>query len=144
MVIRNFDSCCITIAKSKDDPILLIDTNAIQSLSVALQGFQRITRRGLEVLQDLCAVQIIELPDGGLEQRGRKSLASSRNVESFGFLVGEADDHTELYNTQRYTVKPYLGEDNEKETGVMNEGTYYRRASGRPVRPRILDYQPLT
>ena len=108
VIIRYFHVCCIACVKGENDAVLVIDANAVLPLIVALQGFQVIARRGLEVLQNLRAVQIVELPDSCLEQRCGKSLALSRNVESFGFFIGKVDDHKALYNTQRYTVKLYL------------------------------------
>ena len=110
MIVHDLDIPSVAVLEAEADTPLVIDPNAVCSPSFSLQGFQVVSRRGLEVLQDLCAVQIVQLADSGLAQRLGESLVFSRNVESLGFLVGKADDHKALYNTQRYTVKPYLRE----------------------------------
>ena len=61
MVIYNLDVVGISITPHEADAPLIVDANAVLSLSVALERFQMITRRGREVAQFCGNIQLPKL-----------------------------------------------------------------------------------
>ncbi len=64
MIIHDLDIVCVPFAPNEADTPLVVDPDAVLPLSVAVQGFQAISRRRYQVSQFRGAVQLPKLPAG--------------------------------------------------------------------------------
>ena len=68
MVVDNFDLCWPRVSPAKTDPVLVINTNALLSLPLPLQGLKPIARGNLEFMACDHRVKLIEFAGGNLPQ----------------------------------------------------------------------------
>ena len=61
MVIDDFDIKCMSFRPAKTDPPLIVDTDAVLALAIALQCFQPVSGRYEQVLEGARLAQIKEL-----------------------------------------------------------------------------------
>ena len=87
----------------KADPPLIIDSNAVLTLSVALQGFKSVAGQGTNVLKLSCRFQAIQLEPGSAFN-SRERFNPLTGCEFSGPLVPVADDHTSGI-TDRYVLR---------------------------------------
>lgn len=78
------------------DAVLIVDPNAVLSLSVAAQRFKAISRRYSQIIQVRCIVQIFQLPQGRALNIGREAPALASLVKPFCIRIFEVRYHQEL------------------------------------------------
>jgi len=62
VIVHNLDLVRVSVLPSKADAPLVVDANAVLTLSVAVQRFEPIARRDSQVLNSACSMQIKKLP----------------------------------------------------------------------------------
>ena len=92
MVIHNLNIVRIAVAPHKADAPLIVDANAVLSLSIALERFQVITRRRRQVAQLCCDIQLSKFSLRHPLETPKPSDALSR-IEPFRLLRPEGLDH---------------------------------------------------
>jgi hypothetical protein len=92
-VFRDFDMFGTPLPPNEADSILIIDTDAMLSLSIPTQGFQPVARRNQQIGESLRAMQRDQPA-----QRGRSDVGEVFNglplEEPFGLFTPEAPDHS--------------------------------------------------
>jgi hypothetical protein len=58
VIVDNLDIVGIAVVPTKTEPPLIIDANAVLTLSIGGQGFQPVPGRACQVSQDHCTVQL--------------------------------------------------------------------------------------
>ena len=58
VVINNFDLVGVSIAPHETDPPLIVDANAVLSLSISVQRLQTVTRRSSQISQLGCTIEL--------------------------------------------------------------------------------------
>jgi hypothetical protein len=58
VVINNFDLVCISTAPHETDPPLIVDANAVLTLSSSVQRLQTVTRRSGQIAQLRCTIEL--------------------------------------------------------------------------------------
>jgi len=84
VIVHDFNVVGVPFPPSKAETPLVVDPNAVLSLSVAMQGFQAVSRRRHQVSQFRGAVQLPELPARDMLD-GLKAPAQLSMVKSPGF-----------------------------------------------------------
>jgi len=92
VIIHYLDIVCVPFAPEEADTPLVIDPDAVLSLSVAMQGFQAISRRRHQVTQFRGAVQLPKLP-AGIPLDRLKSPTQLPTVKPLGFRGAERLNH---------------------------------------------------
>ena len=64
MVIHDFNIEGISVLPAKADPPLVVNADAVLSFAVALECFEPVTGRDLELLKALCLMQVQKLAAG--------------------------------------------------------------------------------
>ena len=93
MIIRHFDLVRIAILPLKADAPLIVNSNTILSLAVAMQFFQPIAGGHPDILKRLRSVQNQQLPEGSAAQLMGESFDWFTKEDSFRLSVTEASDH---------------------------------------------------
>jgi len=93
MVVHNLYVVCIPGAPAKTDSPLLVDADAVLTLSIPLEFLQAIARRYPEVIEDRRCIKHSKLPEGGSLDCGTQFLDGLSPEEPFGVTVAEALDH---------------------------------------------------
>jgi hypothetical protein len=104
MIIDNFYVVGVPFAPDEAEPPLLIDPDAVLSLSVAMQKFQAISRRRGQVSQLRGAVQLPKLPACDMLDR-LKTSARLPIVKSPGFRGAERLNHVSSIDRLASNVK---------------------------------------
>ena len=92
VIVHNLDVVRIPVFPNKAEAPLVIDSYTMLPLSVAMQCFQAITRRGCQVAQLRGAVQLPKLAAGNLLDR-RKAPAVLSLVKALSLRATERLDH---------------------------------------------------
>jgi hypothetical protein len=93
MIVGYFDLLGSCIGPPKDDPPLIIDTDRMFALPIALQRLKSIARRNPKVAQSSGAIDLDKLASGDLEKVSRKSLRRLPSYkDQFSKLAPEAAD----------------------------------------------------
>jgi len=95
MIVRDFYIADVVIAPNKANPVLIVNANAVLSLSVAAQFLESVTGRTLQITQFYCDIDHSQFSFGHIP-RGRASGPPGPPY-FFGRPVREAPDH-KLYN----------------------------------------------
>ena len=98
MIIHDLDIVCVAFEPDEADTRLVVDPNTVLSLSVAVQGFQAISRRRHQVTQFRGAVQLPKLP-AGIPLDRLKSPTQMPTVKPLGFRRAERLNHKSYYIT---------------------------------------------
>ena len=73
MVVCEFDVFRSVPGRDEADPELIVDAKGVLSVSITLQVFKPIARRGTKVLQGNSRIQVLKFAAGDLEQVGRET-----------------------------------------------------------------------
>jgi hypothetical protein len=92
VIIHDLDIVCVPFAPNEADTPLVVDPDAVLPLSVAVQGFQAISRRRYQVSQFRRAVQLPKLPARNMLD-SPKTSAWQPMVKSPCFRGAERLDH---------------------------------------------------
>jgi hypothetical protein len=94
MVVNNFNICRAgrPCGPLEADPPLIIDANAVLTLSITLQGFESVARQSAQILELDRGFQPIQLESGGA-LNSRERFDPLTGCEISGPLVPVADDH---------------------------------------------------
>jgi hypothetical protein len=95
MVVHNLNVVRIPGAPAKTDSPLLVDTDAVLTLSNSLELFQTIPRWYAEVIEDRRCIKHSELPERGSLDCGAQFLDGLSPEEPFSVTVAEALDHAQ-------------------------------------------------
>jgi len=98
VIIHDLDIVCVPLEPNEAETPLVVDPNAVLSLSVAVQGFQTIAGRRHQVSQFGRAVQLAQLPACNMLDR-LKTSAWQPMVKSLGFRGTERLNHKSYYMT---------------------------------------------
>ena len=94
MVIGDLHSVRMALAPNEANPELIVDADAVLSLSVSLQSFQPISRQNAQVRQAPSTVYHEKLPQRHSAQIGGRFLpAFARRPKSLSLGIREALDH---------------------------------------------------
>ena len=95
MIIHDFNIMKIVLSfNRKTNPILVINTNAVLSLSVALERLQAVCRRNPQILQTSCIFNHDQFPQRHTLDIMREFLGKDLIVDLLRFFVREALYHT--------------------------------------------------
>jgi hypothetical protein len=102
VVINNFDLVGVSIAPHETDPPLIVNANAVLTLSISVQRLQPVARRSGQVAQLRCA---IELPQFSTSHAFNcpKAPAGHPLMQSAGLRTTERLDHLAVYYGARLT-----------------------------------------
>ncbi len=92
MTIHNLNIPCVAILPPEADTPLIVDPDAVLSLSVALEGLKAVTRRLRQILQSPGTVEIEQLAPCLTFDR-RKTSNEDIIEKSLGILGLECLDH---------------------------------------------------
>lgn len=93
MVIRNLNLVGVAVLPDEADTPLVIDPDAVLSLTVSREFLQPICRRDSEIFQALGSFDHLELPLHGALDVWWKPARSFSREKSPGLLVAKASDH---------------------------------------------------
>jgi hypothetical protein len=100
MIIHDFNVVGVTLVPKKADAPLVVDADAMLPFSIALQRFQTIARRSLQITQFGGEIQLPQLPLGyALE--GPKAFDSLPGMKLASLRRPERLDHDSAYNARR-------------------------------------------
>jgi len=92
MIIRNLNIKRIGPSPAKADPPLIVNADAVLSLSFSLEGLQVVSGRGGKVAQFHGAVQLSQFPPSRPLERDKARHALAQ-VESLGIAAAKGPDH---------------------------------------------------
>jgi hypothetical protein len=92
VVINNFDLVGVSIAPHETDPPLIVDANAVLSLSISIQRLQTVTRRSSQISQLGCTVELSQFSTSDASY-GPKAPAGYPLMQSAGLGTTERLDH---------------------------------------------------
>jgi len=93
MVIGYSDFCLTAIFPTKNDPPLLVDSDAPESVQITSERFQAISRWNGEVLQRPSLIEHAQLPPRPVLNLARKLARTPAPVYPLSLGVTEALDH---------------------------------------------------
>jgi hypothetical protein len=93
MIIHNLNLVGMSIAPAKANAPLIVDADAVASLSSAFQGFQAVARRHGHLPQFRGGVQGQELAPGNALDIRRKPAGQFGPEKASGFGAGETLNH---------------------------------------------------
>ena len=93
MIIHYLDVVGIPTSPFKTDAPLVVNADAILTLSVVRQFLQTVRRRYAQILQDLGSVQDVKSPSGNPLDVMREFARELTIEESFRFLAREGLNH---------------------------------------------------
>src|SRR5207249_3867070 len=80
LIVHNLDLMRVSVLPSKADAPLVVDANAVLTLSVAVQRFGPIARRDAQVANRACSMQIQKLPPFFGAPVGSTSASTAESV----------------------------------------------------------------
>lgn len=80
VVVDDFDGFRAGVGPLKTNPILLVDPDAMLTLSVAFERFQAVSRRNPQILKSFDRVQLLELPQGEAHHLLRQSSGTRQSL----------------------------------------------------------------
>jgi len=102
VVVRDFDFVGISILPAETDPILLIDPDAVLSVSIARESLEMVPGRNRELLQIPDTVELRQLAPKRWPELPRARSPGAPAVHTveqiFGRGIGEGPYHTTYYN----------------------------------------------
>ena len=108
MVVDDLDIPGFVVAPCKTDAPLVVDTNAMLSLSIALQRLQAIAGRYTQIIEPRCRVDGQDLRPSPLLDLHRQAANGIAGKDGRGSLVGEALDHGKTYHKTVRNVNRYV------------------------------------
>ena len=93
MIIHYLDVVGISTLPFKTDAPLVVDANAILTLSIARQFLEAVGRRYAQILQDLGCIQDFKSPSGNPLDVLREFARELTIEDSFRFLAREGLNH---------------------------------------------------
>jgi hypothetical protein len=93
MIVHYLDVVGIPTVPFKTDAPLVVNANAVLTLSVARQFLEAIRQRYAQILQDLGSVQNLKPPSGNPLDILREFTRELTIEDSFRFLTREGLDH---------------------------------------------------
>jgi len=73
MIICYLDVICVAFGKTEAYPPLVVNRNRKLSLPVSLQGMETVARRDPQIVDRRGKIDILQTPDGPLQNIGRKA-----------------------------------------------------------------------
>lgn len=110
MVIDDFDLVRMVVFPNEANSPLVVDTDRMLPVPVALQRFKPVAGRHAEIVESLGNVQQTQFAKRGVLNICRKPPASSAGPDRRGFSVSKADDHSGkdiTYNVMRYKPRRF-------------------------------------
>lgn len=106
VVINNFNLLCTALRPLKAKSPLVIDTDAMLTFSIFLQGFKFVLWRDSQVIHITCPIEHRQLT-----QRNRFNIDPALNphalIQLLGITTLEADDHVKMVTSGISNVKRY-------------------------------------
>lgn len=97
MIVDYFNVDRTRIRPTETDSILVVDPDALLTVTISPERLKAVPRRYPQVVDDLGLVESVEFPRSHFPQRSRQPLAGDLRVptieEVFGRLITEASDH---------------------------------------------------
>lgn len=97
MIVDYFNVDRTRIRPTETDPILVVDPDAVLTMTISPKRFKPVPGRYPQVVEYLGLVERVEFSHSHLPKRPRQPLASNLRVptikEVFGRLITEASDH---------------------------------------------------
>jgi hypothetical protein len=93
VVIDDLDLVSVSSLPDKTNAKPIVDSDAVLSMAVPLQGFQAVSRGTLQVLERSRGVQHPQFPYGGLLNCGRYFFDRLPVKQPFGLFTLEGPDH---------------------------------------------------
>ena len=138
MIIDDFDLLKIIFSfDRKANPILVIDTNAVLSLPVSVQGFQMICGWNFQILHTSCIVNHDQFSQCHSLNILRELPGENLIVDFLRLLVGEVLYHMAtlyplyVYMSNGYNAGSEKREFYKGEFEVVEKERYYARIAGR-------------
>ena len=107
VVINNFNLHDAALRPFKAKPPLVIDTNAMLTFSIFLQGFKFVLWRDFQIIQITCPIE-----HGQFAQRNCFNIDPALDPRALEQLLGistfETADHTDMVTLRVSNVKRYL------------------------------------
>ena len=104
MIIRDLYLVSVSVAPSEADSPLVIHSNAVPALLVALQSLQTVAGRHSHIFQSRGAVQHDQLAEGRPQYLRRKPLGPLASEQRFRLAACEGPYHTSIVQGQQPIV----------------------------------------
>ena len=105
MVIDDLNSVFQAIFPSKNDPPLLVDSNAPESRHLSLHLFESISGRNLKIFNDSSLIEHPQLASGPLLDFSGQATYSQTTIDAFSRRIAETFDHLKQTMTTTNFVK---------------------------------------
>jgi len=105
MVINDFNVCEVVAAGREANAVLIVDSNAVLPLAVALELLQAIPRRNSQILHTSCIVDQDQLSQRDSLNGLRQFLGKGLMIDLFRFCVSKALYHALIIHAVRVYVK---------------------------------------
>lgn len=100
MVVDHFYVDRTRIRPTETDPILVIDPDAVLTMTISPKRLQTVPGRYPQIVDDLGLIERVEFPRSHLPQKPRQPLAGNLRVPTikqvFSRLITEASDHDHM------------------------------------------------
>lgn len=97
VIVDYFNADRTRIRPTETDPILVIDPDAVLTVTISQKRLKAVPGRYPQIVDDLGLIECVEFPRSHLPKRPRQPLAGNLRVptikEIFGRLITEASDH---------------------------------------------------
>jgi len=107
VVVDDLDVPGVTPRPAEADPPLVVDSDAVLALSIALERLEPVSRRDLEILERLRSIQDEELPQRASVKLRRKASRTFSPEEDLGGRTAEAPNHESMITPCVNNVKRY-------------------------------------
>ena len=105
MIVHDFNVVRVAFAPVKTDSPLVVDANAVLSLSSAFQGFEPVARRHGHLPQFRSCVQQQQFPSGAALNIGWEAAGQFRPEHPLGFRAHKAQNHSCIITLRVMSVK---------------------------------------
>lgn len=94
MIIDDFNIACVSVEPFEAKAELIVDPDAVLSLTIATQGFQPIATWNGKIIEPLRPVQGYELSQSRSANNGGDAARRSGFPQKLGVGIFEAQDHS--------------------------------------------------
>jgi len=93
VIVRYFHFVRIRFNESENNPVLVVDPDAVFPFISTAQCLESIAGRQSKIFQPLCRIQVVQLARPDITDSLGELLASSRDVKLLGLLVCKGLDN---------------------------------------------------
>tara|TARA_R110000822_G_C15324207_1_gene494014 strand:+ start:1396 stop:1713 length:318 start_codon:yes stop_codon:yes gene_type:complete len=104
MVINNFDVFRTSLGPTEANPELLVDSNAVLTLTVTIQWLQHISGRYFKIIQLACSLELPNFPQGNSLEID-EAPDTTAACQLLGILTLERYDHRQIMTPSVINVK---------------------------------------